>query len=208
MRENNWRKSAFSCTVVIVHHGHGLSYPFPVSHLPPSARLSCYGYVLGVKWCAQIPMCALQMGCRLSAFLVLKLWLDQVYTAFAVKRFRSFLVSGLCTGTYSAIHHLPCSGMCLGASFKPHDEHGKLLMTLGEKKGTHRTMHAFCFCRQDCNERINCSLFAFHWAHSWHHAIALVWFCLSSVEKSASWSISLPSLLVCILLMQICSSGK
>lgn len=36
-------------------------------------------------------------------------WLDQVYTAFAVKRFRSFLVSGLCTGAYSAVYHLPCS---------------------------------------------------------------------------------------------------
>ena len=110
-----------------------------------------------MKRCAQIPVCVLQMDCRLSAFTVLKLWLDEVYTVSAVKRFISFLVSGLCTGAYSAVYHLPCSGMCLGASFKPHDEHGKLLLTLGKKKGTHRRTHAFCFCRQDCNERINCS---------------------------------------------------
>lgn len=88
------------------------------------------------------------------AFAVLKLWLDQMRTASADKRFRSFLVSGLCTGAYSAIYHLPCSGMCLGASCKCQDEHGKLLLTLGgnRKELTEGHMHSAFADRIATNE--------------------------------------------------------
>lgn len=104
-------------------------------------------------------MCVLHLGCRLSTFAVLKLWLDQVYTASAVKRCRNFLVSGLCTVAYSAIYNLPCSGMCLGASFKPHDEHSKLLLTLGEKKELIAGyMHSAFADRIAMNEQIVLSL--------------------------------------------------
>ena len=91
------------------------------------------------------------MGCRLSAFVVLKLWLDQVYTAFAVKRFGSFLVSGLCTGAYSAVYHLPCSknvSRCLLQA-----EHSKLLLILGKKKEvTEGCMHSAFADRIAMNE--------------------------------------------------------
>lgn len=103
------------------------------------------------------PMCVLQKDHRLSVFAVLKLRLYQVCTASAVKSFRIFLVSGFCTRANAAGYHLPCSG----ATFRTHDKHSKILLML-EEKGTRRKTHAFCFCRQDCDEQINCSFFVFY----------------------------------------------
>lgn len=185
MRDKHWRTSAFSC--LIVHHDHGLSYPFPVSHFP----LSCHGYMLGGKTHVQAPRCVLQVCCRLFAF-----------ANYGLTRCILPLLSkdlgapALCTGSCSGIDHFPAQGCGQGP-------HLSLMMSTagycwhGEKeKELTRRMHIL-LCRQDCNEGMN-----------WHHALTLVWLHLSSVEKSTSQSIPLPSVPVCIFLMYICSSVK
>lgn len=50
--------------MLVEHHDHGFSYPFPVSHF----HLYCHGYVLGVKRAVQAPKCVLQVQCELFAF--------------------------------------------------------------------------------------------------------------------------------------------
>lgn len=104
MRGKDGGKNALSCTLLIVHHGYGVSKPFPVFICVSQIILLQIHGRREEMFTVLLP-CVLQKGHRLPVLAVLKLRLYQVCTASAVKSFRIFLVSGFCTRAYSAGYH-------------------------------------------------------------------------------------------------------